>query len=589
MAVAVAAAFPLLVARMAYASQLPAADTNAAPIQVVAPAQVKLLPVPAKALQMSEAGMSDALIISYIQKSANSYTLDADQIIYLHDLGVSSAVLQALVEQEGASSSPPTAEVSSGMANMQNTSSTTGQSVPPVSGEAANFYDALAPYGTWMDVPAYGWCWQPTVEVVNSDWQPYSNNGGWLWTDQGWYWNSYYSWGWAPFHYGRWCQYPGYGWLWCPDDVWGPAWVCWRDYPGYCGWAPLPPGAYFTSGVGWTFNGLAVGFNYGFGLGSGCFTFCDYDNFCRRHEFHHFLHGRDADRFFDHSRVDNDFALDAHHRFTNRGIDPSRIEAATHTRIGQVAVREFPHGAEHNGGFTMPDRLAQNGDTRVIYRPSRDLSVMRNHFQHGGLLAHHWGGENAAHGFTGERTFGNPRQFQPARPNERHPSVPVAASNHSSLNTFNNNQHWGAVANPQANHFLPAQTAPNYHRGFPNSRRYTQAWHSAPATHPASSWHSTAPAWHSSAPAVRPTPAFHSAPPFRAAPAFHPAPTFHPAPAFNHPVPTWHPAPAWHPSAPAVRPAPAFHSAPAFHAAPAFHPAPPHGGGGRHFGGGRHR
>ena len=86
-----------------------------------------------------------------------------------------------------------------------------------MNGAAADFYNSLAPYGTWVNVPDYGWCWQPTVVVVNSAWQPYCNNGCWLWTDQGWYWNSYYSWGWAPFHYGRWCQYPGYGWLWCPD------------------------------------------------------------------------------------------------------------------------------------------------------------------------------------------------------------------------------------------------------------------------------------------------------------------------------------------------------------------------------------
>ena len=146
-------------------------------------------------------------------------------------------------------------------------------------GAAAQFYTSLAPYGTWLDVPGYGWCWQPTIVVVNPAWQPYCNDGWWLWSDCGWYWNSYYSWGWAPFHYGRWCQYPRYGWLWCPDRVWGPSWVSWRNYPGYCGWAPLPPGACFSAGTGWSFNGLAVGVNFGFGLGPGCFTFCDFRHF----------------------------------------------------------------------------------------------------------------------------------------------------------------------------------------------------------------------------------------------------------------------------------------------------------------------
>jgi len=530
---AMLAVLGLSMATVGFADSTPVAGaTNAAPTGIIAPSQVSLPPVPAKVLQMSEAGVSDNLITAYIQKSAYAYTLDSDQIIYLHDLGVSSAVLEALVQHEGTAGNEPSAEASSGAPNQQATSPTTGtgESTPPVTGAAANFYDALAPYGTWVDVPAYGWCWQPTVVVVDSAWQPYCNNGSWLWTDQGWYWNSYYSWGWAPFHYGRWCQYPGYGWLWCPDNIWGPAWVCWRDYPGYCGWAPLPPGACFTAGLGWTFNGVAVGFNYGFGLGAGCFTFCDYDDFCGRHPFDHFRHGRDADRFFEHSRVDNDWTLDAHHRFFDHGIDPSRIEAATHTRIGQVAVREFQHGAEHSGNFTMPDRLARNGNTSVIYRPGRDLSVMRNHFQHGASPVYHWGGEHAVQGYADGRTASQPPRFQTGRQNNWQPSTPGSAWNHPGLTTFNQNQHATVIRNSSANHFPLAQS---YARDFRGPDHFTPTWQSAPSSRPAPVWHPTqtahaAPAWHPS------VPAWHST-----TPAFHPAPAFRPAPTFSRPAQTF--------------------------------------------------
>jgi hypothetical protein len=455
MAVAALAVLGLFVVLAGDTERMQAAGANAtAPTAVIAPAQINLPPVPAEVLRMSEAGMSDDVITAYLQKSAYPYTLDAGQIIYLHDMGVSSAVLDALVANGGMAANAQ-ATVVNEAANPDNVSPA---ATPPVNGVATNFYSSLAPYGTWVNVPTYGWCWQPTVLVVDPAWQPYCNNGYWLWSDQGWYWNSYYSWGWAPFHYGRWCQSPGYGWLWCPDNTWGPAWVCWRNNPGYCGWAPLPPGACFTAGVGWTFNGLAVGFNFGFGLGPRCFTFCDFDDFCQRHPFEHFRHGRDADCFFHDSRVDNDFALDAHHHFINRGINPSRIEAATHTRIGQVAVNDLPHRAGRSGGFAMNDRR---------------------------------GSFTATRGFTGGQEMGNPPRFQPGRPNDFRPSAPGASWNHSYPSTFNRS--WSGNGNSQVRNF---SHAPTYHRDYSDARRYTpvgqpaQVWHSAPTWQSAPAWHS---------------------------------------------------------------------------------------------------
>jgi hypothetical protein len=81
------------------AASFPAGPTNAAPTQIIAPQKVSLPTVPDEALRMSEAGVSDDLIVSYIQKSAIPYAIDSDQIVYLHDLGVSSAVLEALVKR----------------------------------------------------------------------------------------------------------------------------------------------------------------------------------------------------------------------------------------------------------------------------------------------------------------------------------------------------------------------------------------------------------------------------------------------------------------------------------------------------------
>lgn len=100
------------------------------------------------------------------------------------------------------------------------------------------FYDALSPYGQWMDYPGTGYVWIPNA---GPDFKPYSTSGQWVYSDEGWTWASDYPWGWAPFHYGRWFFDDNYGWCWVPGYQWAPAWVSWRTSPDYYGWAPLGP------------------------------------------------------------------------------------------------------------------------------------------------------------------------------------------------------------------------------------------------------------------------------------------------------------------------------------------------------------
>jgi hypothetical protein len=102
------------------------------------------------------------------------------------------------------------------------------------------FYDNLSPYGNWVEVGDYGYCFQPNVAVNNSSWRPYAD-GYWAYTDVGWTWVSYEDFGWATYHYGRWADLTDLGWVWVPGYEWGPAWVSWRTGGDYIGWAPLPP------------------------------------------------------------------------------------------------------------------------------------------------------------------------------------------------------------------------------------------------------------------------------------------------------------------------------------------------------------
>lgn len=150
--------------------------------------------------------------------------------------------------------------------------------------QAQDFYAPLAPYGTWVDMPDYGRVWQPSVTLIDTAWRPYCQGGHWISTDCGWYWQADYTWGWAPFHYGRWCYINRYRWVWLPDTVWAPAWVSWRRSDSYCGWAPLPPAARFRAGVGLEFGGDAQ-FDVHFGLSARNYTFVSAAHFGDRNIF----------------------------------------------------------------------------------------------------------------------------------------------------------------------------------------------------------------------------------------------------------------------------------------------------------------
>ncbi len=140
------------------------------------------------------------------------------------------------------------------------------------------FYDALSPYGEWIQHDYYGYIWQPVG--VDEYWQPY-RDGNWQYSDEGWIWVSGEPWGWATYHYGRWVPDEYYGWVWIPGVDWAPAYVEWYDSPGYIGWAPRPPDRNFFLEIG-----ISVG-GYGYYQPGYAFNFSYYKPYKRRHRRHH--------------------------------------------------------------------------------------------------------------------------------------------------------------------------------------------------------------------------------------------------------------------------------------------------------------
>jgi hypothetical protein len=132
------------------------------------------------------------------------------------------------------------------------------------------FYDALAPYGDWVDVDGYGYCWQPRV---SDGWRPYTD-GRWAYTDAGWTWISNEPFGWATYHYGRWADLRDRGWVWVPGYEWAPAWVSWRTSDEYIGWAPLPPDAAWDAD-----NGFDASVDNTYDIGPDSYNFCPVADF----------------------------------------------------------------------------------------------------------------------------------------------------------------------------------------------------------------------------------------------------------------------------------------------------------------------
>ena len=246
------------------------------------------------------------------------------------------------------------------------------------------FYDQLEPDGYWVEDRYYGTVWYPSRR--GPDWRPYTF-GHWVWTaEYGWYWESDEPWGWAVYHYGRWVYTPEHGWVWVAGEEWAPAWVEWRYGGGYVGWAPMPPEA------AWRNNAL---------------VYADVDLGAPRYRASwvfvseaDFAHGSIRGRFIPANR--NATILNATARATNyttingriinRGIDVTRISAATRVRIdairvvhsgtligartaGQIRIYQPRVMARSTIKTAPPGRARIEADERVLVRPPEAPSV----------------------------------------------------------------------------------------------------------------------------------------------------------------------------------------------------------------------
>ena len=375
----------------------------------VIPDDLKVSPALEEVLKLAQAGVSEEVMLAYITSSTTFFNVTSDAIVYLNDLGVSNNVITALIQHDSTPEMQARKQIANSVQPLPKDLALTSPAtnvyppsvtqtteavpvdtnVPPAPGDAevANvaapaeqpasvsyFYSSLAPYGSWIDIDGYGLCWQPTVVVGNPGWRPYSDRGRWLWSNHGWYWYSDYSWGWAPFHYGRWCDYPRVGWVWVPDTHWGPSWVSWRYSSSYCGWAPLPPHAYWRSGFGFYHGGVSVGFSFGWGLDYHHYSYVPYNRFCDRSPGLHVIRGERARGIHRETTVVNNYVVGDNNTIINNGVGRDRIARANRGQVPTATVRETATRAG-----ARREQLVSNGSQLSVVRPSLPAAPERSH------------------------------------------------------------------------------------------------------------------------------------------------------------------------------------------------------------------
>jgi hypothetical protein len=207
------------------------------------------------------------------------------------------------------------------------------------------FYDELSPYGTWVDVPNYGYVWSPDVDA---GFTPYATNGYWLFSDAGWTWVSNYSWGWAPFHYGRWYTDDIYGPIWIPGNEWGPGWVSWRRSNDYYGWAPMEPGVSISMAYG---NDYYPVHNH--------WTIMKGGDFGRKDISNYYVSSTNNTMIINNSTVINNTHFDKAHNVTyNTGPGKTDVEKHVGKTINPVSIKES----------TKPGQSLSNNQLK-IYKP----------------------------------------------------------------------------------------------------------------------------------------------------------------------------------------------------------------------------
>ena len=226
------------------------------------------------------------------------------------------------------------------------------------------FYISLLPYGTWVEIGFGTPVWRPTM--MKRNWSPY-HQGQWIYTNYGWYWDSYEPFGYVVYHYGRWYFDDYYGWIWIPDNEWAPAWVDWRYDDDYIGWAPLSPYALFSINIG-------IHYTYDYYVPYNHWNYVQYDHFCDNNVYNYYVAPKYKYRVHNKTKMRTNYSY-YDGRVRNDGVDYDRIRE----RSGRTIEKR------NLVGVNDPRELSKDRDSKNRNREVRTYFANKDDFSREGL------------------------------------------------------------------------------------------------------------------------------------------------------------------------------------------------------------
>lgn len=230
------------------------------------------------------------------------------------------------------------------------------------------FYSNLNSHGKWIELSDGLVVWRPFDSFGR--WTPYAR-GKWIWSNYGWYWDSFEPYGHIVYHYGRWYFDDYYGWLWIPDYEWGPSWVEWRYDDDYVGWAPLPPYAVYSYSTG-------IRYTKSYIINVGWWKFVYIKHFNSPSVYNHFVSKKYRDKIYKNTKSFYDYGYERE-RIINRGIDPRLVETRSKTKIRESEiVRSASLMNDRDPVTRSSDRIEIRQPLDVRSSELRDLKIERS-------------------------------------------------------------------------------------------------------------------------------------------------------------------------------------------------------------------
>lgn len=240
------------------------------------------------------------------------------------------------------------------------------------------FYTQLSPYGRWIELDDNLIVWKPARKFRG--FKPY-HSGRWMWTNYGWYWDSYEPFGNVVYHYGRWMYDYYYGWVWVPDYEWAPAWVEWSYDDDYIGWAPMRP-----------LISINVRYNYYYDFDK--YRYRDY-NFVRYRDFgsqrvqDRILRDNDNERYYKSARMRSEVSRDRD-RVVNNGFDRDFVRSRGGSVDDERRINITGRDARNADELVTKDRSVINirtidrDETKV--RDRKDITIEKRESRDGEVL-----------------------------------------------------------------------------------------------------------------------------------------------------------------------------------------------------------